>query len=79
MQGVSGCRQHIARDYRRPERTGFWYLMPRLLPDGAAPPIVSHLILESRLENKVEKPRRSGAPLRNRTVDLLLTMHARFV
>jgi len=35
MQGVSGCRQHIESDYRRPERTGYWYVTLCLLPDGA--------------------------------------------
>ena len=42
-------------------------------------PMVSHLILESILEIKIEIIRLTGAPLRNRTVDLLLTMHAGYV
>jgi hypothetical protein len=45
-----------------------------LLPTGAASPTVSHLISESRLEIKIEISRLPGAPLRNRTVDLLLTI-----
>ena len=44
--GVSGCRQHVESDYRRPERTGHWYVTLCLLPDGAASSMVSHLILE---------------------------------
>jgi len=50
------------------------YVTLCLLPAGAAPPMVSHLILESRLEIKIEISRLTGAPLRNRTVDLLLTI-----
>jgi hypothetical protein len=57
IQGLSGCRQHIESDYRRPERAGYWYVTLCLLPDGAASSMVSHLILESGLEIKIEKPR----------------------
>ena len=46
---------HIESDYRRPERTGYWYVTLCLLPDGAASSIVSHWILEARLEIKIEK------------------------
>jgi hypothetical protein len=42
MQRVSGCGQHIESDYRRPERTGYWYVTLCLLSDGAASSIVSH-------------------------------------
>ena len=38
---------HIESDYRRPERTGYWYVTLCLLPDGAASSMVSHWILES--------------------------------
>jgi hypothetical protein len=41
--------------------------------------MVSHLIMESRLEIKIEKQQWPGAPLRNRTVDLLLTVPADFL
>jgi hypothetical protein len=57
MQDVSGYRQHIESDYRRPERTGYWYVTLCLLPDGAASSMVSHLILESEREIKIEKAR----------------------
>jgi hypothetical protein len=57
MQGVSGCRQDIESDYRRPERTGYWRVTLCLLSDGAASSMVSHLISESELEIKIEKPR----------------------
>jgi hypothetical protein len=52
------------------------YVTLFLLSARAAMPMVSHLILESRFEIKIEKARLPGASLRNRTVDLLLTMHA---
>jgi hypothetical protein len=41
--------------------------------------LVSHLILKKIVELDFVILISSGAPLRNRTVDLLLTMHAGFV
>jgi hypothetical protein len=55
---------------------GTRYAKLRLLSVGTAWPMISHLILESRLETWIEISRLPGAPLRNRTVDLLLTMLA---
>jgi len=36
MQRISGCRQHIESDYRRPERTGYWQVTLCVPPDGAS-------------------------------------------
>jgi hypothetical protein len=52
------------------------YVTLCLLSAGATPPMVSLLILKSILEIKIEESQLLRAPLRNRTVDLLLTMHA---
>jgi hypothetical protein len=54
---------HIESDYRRPERTGYWYVTLCLLPDGAASSIVSHWILETRLEIKIEKSSPTWSPV----------------